>query len=125
MVSTVLEVSKHFWSAAATPILTTIPIVVMYGCGVSTDDTSIQVKYTILLVSLPTYLLYLTTKFSTDGTLHLCMFNSYQVALMAPFNWLVDSPLMKAEWRSVSMECGGQCVMIAGVPVMPGLCADS
>ena len=79
----------------------------------------------ILLVSLPTYLLYLTTKFSTDGTLHLCMFNSYQVALMAPFDWLVDSPLMKAQWRSVSMECGGQCVMIAGVPVMPKLCADS
>ena len=65
------------------------------------------------------------TKFRTDGTLHLCMFNSYQVALMTPFNWLGDNHLMKAEWRSVSMECGGQCVTIAGVPVMPVLCADS
>ena len=67
----------------------------------------------------------LTAKFKTDGTLHLCMFNSYQVALMAPFDWLVDDPLMKAEWRSASMECGGQCVIIAGVPMMPELCADS
>ena len=44
---------------------------------------------------------------------------------MAPFDWLVDSPLMKAEWRSASMECGDLCVVIAGDPVMPGLCADS
>ena len=44
---------------------------------------------------------------------------------MAPFGWLVGSPLMKAEWRSASMEYGGQCVMIAGTLVMPELCADS
>ena len=49
--------NKLFWSAAAAiPILTAIPMVVMHGCGVSTDDTNIQVKYTILLVSLPTVL---------------------------------------------------------------------
>ena len=44
---------------------------------------------------------------------------------MAPFDWLVESPLMKAEWRSASMECGGQCVVIAGGPVMPELSADN
>ena len=44
---------------------------------------------------------------------------------MAPFDWLMDSPLMKAQWRSASMEYGGQCVIIAGVPMMPELCADS
>ena len=32
---------------------------------------------------------------------------------------------MKAEWRSASMECGGQCVMIAGTLEMPKLYADS
>ena len=30
---------------------------------------------------------------------------------------------MKAEWRSASMECGGQCAMIA--LEVPKLCADS
>ena len=53
------------------------------------------------------------------------MFDSYQVVLVAPFAWLEDDPLMKAEWRSASMECGGQCVIIAGDQVMPELCADS
>ena len=53
------------------------------------------------------------------------MLHSCQVALMVPFDLLVGSPLMKAGWRSASMDCGGQCVMIAGDPVMPELCADS
>ena len=44
---------------------------------------------------------------------------------MGPFDWLVDDPLMKAEWRSVSMECGGQCVTLGGITMMPKLCADS
>ena len=44
---------------------------------------------------------------------------------MSPFDWLVDDPLMKAEWRSASMECGGQCVTLVGVAVMPELCADN
>ena len=52
-------------------------------------------------------------------------FNSCQVALMVPFNLLVGSLLMKAGLRSASMECGGQCVMITGIPLMPELCADS
>ena len=43
---------------------------------------------------------------------------------MAPFD-LVGSPLLKAEWRSVSMECGERCAMMAGTPEMPELCADS
>ena len=67
----------------------------------------------------------LTAKFRTVGTLDLYMFISCQVALMASFDWLVGSPLMKAEWRSALMECGGQCVMIAGGPVMPELSAGS
>ena len=44
---------------------------------------------------------------------------------MGSFGWLVDDLLMKAEWRSVSMECGGQCVTLVGVTMMPGLCADN
>ena len=44
---------------------------------------------------------------------------------MGPFDWLMDDPLMKAEWRSASMECGEQCVTLVGVAVMPKLCADN
>ena len=32
---------------------------------------------------------------------------------------------MQAEWRSASMEHGVQYVMMAGIPMMPVLCADS
>ena len=48
-----------------------------------------------------------------------------RVVALGPFDWLVDDPLMKAEWRSASMECGGQCVTLVGVAVMPELCADN
>ena len=44
---------------------------------------------------------------------------------MGPFDWLMDSLLMKAGWRSVSMECGGQCVTLVGVVVMPESCVDN
>ena len=51
--------------------------------------------------------------------------------VLGTFDWLVDDPLMKAEWRSASMECGGQCVtlvgisMVVGIAMMPKLCADN
>jgi len=32
---------------------------------------------------------------------------------------------VQAEWRSASMECGEQCVMMAGITMMPELCADN
>ena len=32
---------------------------------------------------------------------------------------------MQAEWRSASMECGEQCVIMAGIIMMPKLCADN
>jgi len=32
---------------------------------------------------------------------------------------------VQAEWRSASMECGEQCVILAGIPMMPELCADN
>ena len=32
---------------------------------------------------------------------------------------------MQAGWRSVSMDCGEQCVMMDGIAMMPELCADS
>ena len=44
---------------------------------------------------------------------------------MGPFVWFMDGPLMKAEWRSASMECGGQCVTLVGVAMMQELCADN
>ena len=50
---------------------------------------------------------------------------TYQVVLMIPFNLLVGSSLMKAEWRYASMECGGQCVMTPGTLEMPELHAES
>ena len=48
-----------------------------------------------------------------------------RVVAMGLFAWLVDGPLMKVEWRSVSVECGGQCVTLVGVAVMSKLCADN
>ena len=47
------------------------------------------------------------------------------VALMELCVWLVDHWRVQAEWRSASMEHGGQCVMIDGITVMPKLCADN
>ena len=44
---------------------------------------------------------------------------------MGPFDWLMDDPLMKAEWRFASMECGGQCVTLVGIIMMQQLCADN
>ena len=32
---------------------------------------------------------------------------------------------MLAEWRSASMECGGQCVIVAGMTMMPRSCVDN
>ena len=32
---------------------------------------------------------------------------------------------MLAEWRSASMECGEECVVITGITVMPKSCADN
>ena len=51
--------------------------------------------------------------------------NSYQVAPTIPFNLLVGSLLLKAEWKSASMECGEQCVMTPGTPEMPEWSAES
>ena len=32
---------------------------------------------------------------------------------------------MLAGWRSASMECGEQCVIVAGITMMPESCADN
>ena len=32
---------------------------------------------------------------------------------------------MLVQWRSASMECGEQCVMMAGITMMPELCAGN
>ena len=32
---------------------------------------------------------------------------------------------MQAGWRSASMECGEQCVIMVGITMMPELCADN
>ena len=44
---------------------------------------------------------------------------------MKHFVWLMDLWRVLAEWRSASMECGEQCVVMAGIAMMPELCADS
>ena len=47
------------------------------------------------------------------------------VALMELCVWLMDLWRVQAEWKSASMESGGQFVMMDGIPTMPVLCADS
>ena len=44
---------------------------------------------------------------------------------MKHFVWLMDLLKVLAGWRSVSMECGEQCVTMAGIVMMPELCADN
>ena len=44
---------------------------------------------------------------------------------MEQFVWLMDLWRVQAQWRSVSMECGEQCVIMAGIIMMPELCADN
>ena len=44
---------------------------------------------------------------------------------MEQFVWLMDQLRALAEWRSASMECGEQCVIMAGISTMPELCADN
>ena len=44
---------------------------------------------------------------------------------MEHFVWLTDQLRVQAEWRSASMECGEQCVILAGITMMPELCADN
>ena len=56
------------------------------------------------------------------------MFSSAQLPSIAPmkhFVWLMDQWRVLAEWRSASMECGEECVMMVGVTIMPELCADN
>ena len=44
---------------------------------------------------------------------------------MEHFVWLMDLWRVQAEWRSASMECGGQCVIMDGIVMVLELCADS
>ena len=47
------------------------------------------------------------------------------VALMEHYVWLVDLWTVLAGWRSVSVEGGGQCVILDGIIMMLKLCADN
>ena len=50
------------------------------------------------------------------------------VALMDQFVWLMDRWRVQAGWRSASMECGEESVVIIGMvsmAIIPELCADS
>ena len=49
----------------------------------------------------------------------------FRVALMEQFVWLMDLWRVLEEWRSVSMECGEQCVTVTGITGKPKLCADN
>ena len=48
-------------------------------------------------------------------------------ALMEHFVWLMDQLKMQAGWRSASMECGEEFVVvgIVSMAIIPELCADS
>ena len=47
------------------------------------------------------------------------------IVLMKHFVWLMDPWRVLAGWRSASMECGEECAMMAGITMMPELCADN
>ena len=53
------------------------------------------------------------------------------LALMEQFAWLVDQWRVQAGWRSASMECGEEFVVVIGMVIgmvcmtIPELCADS
>ena len=44
---------------------------------------------------------------------------------MEQFVWLMVLWRVQAEWRSASMDCGEQCVIEAGITMMPESCADN
>ena len=44
---------------------------------------------------------------------------------MEQFVWLMVLWRVRAEWRSASMDCGEQYVIMAGITMMPKLCADN
>ena len=44
---------------------------------------------------------------------------------MEHFVWLMDQLRVLAGWRSALMECGEQFVAVAGIAMMPELCADN
>ena len=44
---------------------------------------------------------------------------------MEQFVCLMDLWRVLVQWRSASMECGEQCVIVAGIVMMPESCADS
>ena len=49
-----------------------------------------------------------------------------RIAQMGHFVWLMVLWRVQAEWRSVSMECGEQCVMmVTGITMIPEFCADN
>jgi hypothetical protein len=48
-----------------------------------------------------------------------------QHAPMEISGWLVALMILKVVLRSATMQCGEQCVMICGVPLMPVLFADN
>ena len=50
-----------------------------------------------------------------------------KIALMEHFVWLMDPWRVQAEWRSASMVCGEQCVIVVvtGIMMMPELCVDN
>ena len=49
-------------------------------------------------------------------------------ALMEHFVWLMDQLKVQAGWRSASMKCGEEFVVVIGMvsmTIIPELCADS
>ena len=48
-----------------------------------------------------------------------------RLALMEEFVWLMDQLKVQAGWRSASVDCGEQCVVLAGIKMLPQLCADN
>ena len=44
---------------------------------------------------------------------------------MEHFAWLMDLWRVLVQWRSASMECGEQCIIVTGITMMPELCADN
>ena len=60
------------------------------------------------------------------GYLNVFVLQLPRVALMEQFVWSMDLWRVLAGWRSASMECGEECVVLTcWMVIIPELCVDS
>ena len=61
-----------------------------------------------------------------EGTYNVFVSQLPRVALMEQFVWSMDLWRVLAGWRSASMDCGEECVVLTcWIVIIPELCVDS